>query len=178
MIASLVVTVIGRDKPGLVNALSEKVAAFGGSWLESRMARLAGEFAGIVLVDLPEANVDALAAALRDLEATGLRSTVERSAGGPPHGSYKTLKLDLVAHDRPGIVRDITQVLAQQGVNIEEFTSRIASASFSGERLFEATARLLVRDNFAIDDLRKKLERLANEMMVDITLGDYGERGM
>jgi len=60
----------------------------------------------------------------------------------------------------------------------QKFTSRIASASFSGERLFEATARLLVRDNFAIDDLRKKLERLANEMMVDITLGDYGERGM
>jgi glycine cleavage system regulatory protein len=176
MTASLVVTVIGRDKPGLVNALSEKVAAFGGSWLESRMARLAGEFAGIVLVEVPEANVDGLTAALRDLEASGLRTTVERSAGSPPRGSYKTLKLDLIALDRPGIVRDITNALAQQCVNIEEFTSGTGSASFSGEQLFKATARLRVLDNMAIDNLRRTLERLANEMMVDITLDNEGER--
>jgi glycine cleavage system regulatory protein len=177
MAASLIVTVIGRDKPGLVNALSEKVAAFGGSWLESRMARLAGEFAGIVLVDIPEANAEGLAAALRDLEATGLRATVARSAGGPSAGNYKSMKLDLVAHDRPGIVRDVTQALAQHRVNIEEFTSGITSASFSGEKLFQATARLGVLDDVAIDDLRRTLERLANEIMVDVTLEEDSDTG-
>ena len=139
------------------------------------MARLAGEFAGIVLVDVPDENVEGLTVALRELEATGLSATVERSVGGPPAGSHKSLKLDLVAQDRPGIVRDVTQALAQQGANIEEFTSSIASASFSGEQLFRATARLRVLDNVAGADLRNTLERLANEMMVDITLGQDEE---
>jgi glycine cleavage system regulatory protein len=159
-----------------VNAVSEAVAAFGGSWLESRMARLAGEFAGIVLVDVPEANVEGLAAALRDLEARGLRATVARSAEHQSAG-YTALRLDLVGHDRSGIVRDITHVLTRLRVNIEEFTSSVASASFSGETLFQATARLRVPGDAAVDDLRKQLERLADEIMVDITLDEDSRRG-
>ncbi|MBV9310439.1 MAG: ACT domain-containing protein [Solirubrobacterales bacterium] len=175
MAASLIVTVIGRDRPGLVSALSEKVAAFGGSWLESRMARLAGEFAGIVLVDVPEEAAETLAAALRDLEAMGLRATVERSRGEAAAANYRTLTLELIGHDRPGIVRDVTQALAQHRVNIEEFTSGITSASFSGEKLFKATARLRVLGDVAIDELRSALERLANEIMVDLALEEDSE---
>ena len=172
MTALLAVTIIGRDRPGLVNAVSEAVAAFGGSWLESRMARLAGEFAGIVLVDVSEANVEGLTAALRALELKGLRATVARSAAEHRPAGCKSLKLDLVGHDRPGIVRDITHVLTRLGVNIEEFTSSITSASFSGETLFQATARLRVMGDVAVDDLSKQLERLADEIMVDITLDE------
>ncbi|MBV8578195.1 MAG: ACT domain-containing protein [Acetobacteraceae bacterium] len=176
MAASLILTVIGRDRPGLVSALSEKVAACGGSWLESRMARLAGEFAGIVLVDIPEESVEALAGVLHDLEATGLSVTVERSRGEPSPAGSRTLTLELIGHDRPGIVRDVTQALAQHRVNIEEFTSDITSASFSGEKLFKATARLRVSPDVLIDDLRRTLERLANEIMVDLALEEDSYR--
>ncbi len=47
--ADLVLTLIGPDRPGLVEAVAEPIAAHGGNWLESRMAHLAGQFAGIVL---------------------------------------------------------------------------------------------------------------------------------
>ncbi len=90
MTASLVLTFIGHDRPGLVSAISEKIAAAGGSWLDSRLAHLAGEFAGILLVSVPEPNVGDLTAGLRDLESRGLRITVERSAAVLAGANYRT----------------------------------------------------------------------------------------
>lgn len=145
----------------------------GGAWLESRLAHLAGEFAGIVLIDVPEPNIALLTAALRDLKSTGLRITVERSADPHTPESRKTVKLELVGADRPGIVRDVTRALTGLGVNIEEFTSGIEAAPFSGAEMFRATARLRVPDDLASEDLRKTLERLAGEIMVDLTVTPY-----
>src|SRR5271167_4617869 len=110
--ASLILTVIGPDRPGLVRALSSAVAARGGSWLESRMARLAGQFAGIVLVEAPEALLDDL----RGLESQGLRITAQTGTQGasiPP--AAPRLALEVVGNDRPGIVRDIAKILAASG---------------------------------------------------------------
>src|SRR3954471_3844392 len=135
--ASLILTVVGPDRPGLVRALSEAVASRGGSWLESRMARLAGQFAGIVLVEAPEALFEDL----RGLEREGLRITVQPGTPGPGvPATAPRLALEVVGNDRPGIVRDISQVLAASGVNIEELTTGVASGSFSGEALFQVTA--------------------------------------
>ena len=170
MTTPIVLTFIGHDRPGLVNAISEKVAASGGTWLESRLARLAGEFAGILLVNIPEPNIAGLTAALRDLEATGLRVAVERSSGAETPGRRKTVKLELVGNERPGIVRDVTQALTRLGVNIEEFSSSIEGAPFSGAEMFRASAQLRVPDDLSSDDLRKTLERLAAEIMVDLTV--------
>jgi glycine cleavage system regulatory protein len=173
MTTPIVLTFIGHDRPGLVKAISEKVAASGGAWLESRLAHLAGEFAGIVLVNVPGPNIAALTAALRDLESAGLRITIERSADAQAHERHKSVKLELVGNDRPGIVRDVTRALTDLGVNIEEFTSSTESAPFSGAEMFRAAARLRVPDDLASEDLRKTLERLAGEIMVDLTVTAY-----
>lgn len=167
---ALTLTLIGRDRPGLVRALSERVAASGGNWLESRMARLAGQFAGILLVDLPEAEVEHLLADLRALEGEGLRATVERGLREEAAAPHRSMTLELVGHDHPGIVRDIAEALAARGVNIEELTTRVVSASFSGERMFEAEARLRVPADLSPGELRDTLEVLANELMVDVRL--------
>jgi glycine cleavage system regulatory protein len=170
MATPIVVTFVGRDRPGLVNAISEKVAASGGSWLESRLARLAGEFAGILLVGIPDENIAGLTAALHELEAAGLRVAIERSSRAETPTNYKTVKLELVGTERPGIVREVTQALTELGVNIEEFHSSIEGAPFSGEEMFRAAARLRMPETLANDDLRKTLERLAGEIMVDIAV--------
>lgn len=164
--ASLILTVIGPDRPGLVRALSETVAAIGGSWLESRMARLGGQFAGIVLVEAPEALRDDL----RALESQGLRIAVQSGEAGPAAeaAAEPRLALEVVGNDRPGIVRDIARILAESGVNIEELTTGVASGSFSGETLFRVTALVSAPDEAAMDAARAGLERLGNELMVDI----------
>jgi glycine cleavage system regulatory protein len=163
--ASLILTVIGPDRPGLVRALAGAVAARDGSWLESRMARLAGQFAGIVLVEAP----DSLAEDLHKLESEGLRITVQSATTRAqiPSASPR-LALEVVGNDRPGIVRDVSQVLAASLVNIEELTTHVVSGSFSGETLFRVTAFVRAPDAAAVDAVRAGLEQLGNELMVDI----------
>jgi glycine cleavage system regulatory protein len=166
--ASLILTVIGPDRPGLVNALSAAVAARGGSWLESRMARLGGQFAGIVVVDAPEALADDLHA----LERQGLRIVVQGPARAAAPARGERLTLEVVGNDRPGIVRDVTAVLAACAVNIEELTTDVASGSFSGGALFRATAVLRAPSGEAVDAVRAALEGLGNELMVDIQVAE------
>ena len=172
MAASIILTMIGTDRPGLVRALSETVAAFDGNWLESRMARLVGQFAGIVSVRVPESKAEALIRALRELEVQGIRLTVEQGIGEEAPSAYKGLTLELIGHDHPGIVRDIARALAERGVNIEELDTEIVRGSWSGANLFRATIRLRTHYDLNTDDLREVLERLACDLMVEITLDD------
>ena len=176
MTTPLVLTFVGDDRPGLVNAIADKVAARGATWLESRSVRLAGKFAGVVLVSVPDEGVAALELSLRDLAHAGLRIGIERGAAAEPEKPRRTVKLDIVGNERPGIVRDVTQALTHLGVNIEEFTSGLEGEPFTGVMMFHAAARLSVPDALKLDDLRKALERLAGEIMVDLNVAD-GEPG-
>ena len=172
MLTSLVVTVIGPDRPGLVSQLSDRGTAHGASWAESRMASLAGQFAGIVRFEVDAANAEALAAALAELESLGLRVVIAEGRRIPRAAEGRMLKLELVGHDRPGIVRDISRVLADCGVSIDELHTEIVSGAMSGGNLFQVQALLQVPVSLATGELRRVLEALANELMVDITLDD------
>ncbi len=170
MRTTLVLTVLATDRTGLVESLAERIAAAGGNWEESRMARLAGQFAGILLVTCDAARSDALAAALRTLEAVGLHVTVRRAdpdASLTPAPGTR-VRLELTGNDRAGIIRDVSRALAEHGVNVEELESEVSSAPMSGEPLFTARARLLVPPGMALADLRARLEELAGELMVDL----------
>ena len=170
--ASLVLTVIGDDRSGLVSALSGVIADHGGSWERSQMARLAGKFAGIVLVEVPDDRAEALIGALGPLGTEGLLDvTVERAGDEAPLSNDLTrLSLELVGADRPGIVHDISQALAARQVSIEELHTATREAPMVGGMLFEATATLLAPPTVPIADLQAVLEELANELMVDISL--------
>lgn len=167
----LVLTVIGEDRPGLVEALAELISAHSGSWDESRMARLAGHFAGVVQVQLPNETAVDFIDALPGLAAKGLAASVvdsDFSLAGVE--SRKNLRLDLVGQDRPGIVREISSALAALGVSVQDLRTAVESAPMSGERLFRAEAELALPKGVATEKVRTALERLADDMMVDISL--------
>ena len=170
MVTSLVVTVIGPDRPGIVSLLSAKAQGFGANWAGSRMASLAGQFAGMVHFEVPPENADALAAALRGLESADLRIVIEKSGGAMAPAGRRIVKVELIGHDRPGIVRDMSGALAQLSVSIEELHTEIVSGAMTAEHLFKVKANLLVPQSVGNDALRHALEALANEMMVDIAL--------
>lgn len=169
MMTSIVLTVIGQDKPGLVSAISQRITAAGGNWLDSRMANLAGKFAGLLLVSVPREKTEALIASLQTLGQQGLRVVIEEGINEAASGG-RMLKLELTGHDRPGIVRDISDALARQKVNIEEMETAFFNGSFSGENMFEMRATLRAPAELTDDALRKTLESLANNLMVDINL--------
>ncbi len=170
--ATLVLTAIGDDRSGLVSALSGVIADHGGSWERSQMARLAGKFAGIVLVEVPDDRAEALIQELGPLGTQGLLDvTVERVRDEVPSDAAVTrLSLELVGADRPGIVHDISRVLAARQVSIEELRTVTREAPMAGGMLFEATATLLAPPSVPLADLKAVLEELANELMVDLSL--------
>lgn len=169
---TLVLTVIGTDRAGLVDALSGAIANHGGNWDRSHMAHLAGKFAGIVVVTVPDRRTADLLAALGPLQAEGAlhvtAETADAAEDAPAAGAR--LALDVVGHDRPGIVHEISHALATRDVSIEELETETRSAPMANEPLFEARAVLRAPADVSFDDLRSALEEIANELMVDIAL--------
>ena len=166
----IVLTIVGADRPGLVEAVAAAVAHAGGNWLESRMARLAGKFAGILRVQAPADAIPRLMAAIEELSRADLKVTVERGDNSATIGPQRSLELDLVGLDRAGIVRDISGVLARHGANIEELVTDSSSAPMSGELLFRARMRLEVPAAVDLGRLRADLERFATDLMVELRL--------
>jgi glycine cleavage system regulatory protein len=173
--SQLVLTLIGRDRPGLVEALAALITKHGGNWEESRMAHLAGKFAGILRVSVPATAASGLAQALAGLEREGLRLVVE-SSEPDAKAAGRRLRLELVGNDRAGIVRDISRALATRGVNVDELHTRCEDAPMGGGQLFRADALLRVPAEVGIDDLRAQLEGLADDLMVELSLDAIDER--
>jgi glycine cleavage system regulatory protein len=168
---SLVVTVIGKDRPGLVELVSAVVEEHGGDWVESRMSRLAGEFAGILRVSVPAAQADALSEALEGLRSEGLRVVVERGFEEAVEEGH-VIVLELIGSDRPGIVHKISEALAARGVNVDELNTECDGAPWSGGTLFKAMAKLRVPRSLDLNQLRESLEAIASDLMVDISIGE------
>lgn len=169
--ATIILTVIGDDRPGLVSALSAPVKAHGASWNRSEMSHLAGKFAGIVLVTVPDERLDALTADLAGLGAQGLQVTVERT-DEPVARETVRLHLELLGADHPGIVAEVSAALAEHGVSIEELTTEVREAPMAGGTLFEARAILSAATSTSTDTLGSMLEGLADELMVEIRLSE------
>lgn len=166
----LVLTLLGADRPGLVERVAGIIATHKGNWLESRMTHLAGQFAGILRAELPDAEMPAALAALAALERQGLKVTATGGAPRSAAAAERTMDLELVGLDRPGIVREISQLLAANGVNVEELTTNRKSAPMSGEMLFEARAHVRVPTTTDLAALRAGLERLASDLLVEVRL--------
>lgn len=168
----LVLTVIAADKPGLVETLAQTIRAHGGNWLESRMARMAGQFAGILRVDIAESTVDALRHDLQALNSQGISVQLAVSAAAqeqePEH-----LQLELLGNDRPGLILEVSQILARHGVNVEALETERSPAPMSADLLFRAEALLAVGPKTNLDQLRSDLENLADDLMVDINLAGH-----
>lgn len=170
MLSTLVMTIVGTDRPGLVELVASRVASQGGNWLESRMCRLGGQFAGIARVEVASSKADSLAAALRTLSSEGLQvALAPELSSAPPAALDRLATLELVGQDQPGILHQISRVLASHGVNVEELTSERVSAPMDGTMLFQARALVKLPAQLSPAKLRADIERIAGDLMVDFT---------
>lgn len=172
MNTSIVLSIISDDRPGIVESLSELLEGHQGNWTESSMMSLAGKFAGILLVSLPDDQCEEFLGGLHKLEDSGMQILAQRTGETLPAPEAREFTLDLVGQDHPGIVHEITEVLLKHNINVLELETHCQSASMSGETLFLAHARLLIPPGASVNELQDSLEDLANELMVDIKLDD------
>jgi glycine cleavage system regulatory protein len=166
--ATYVITVIGDDRVGLVQSLAAAVASAGGNWERSEMAELAGKFAGIVMVTLPDERADELARSLRRLD-DALEVAIQQAGSGGKDAALAMVTIDLVSDDHPGIVRDITTALSRHGVTIDCFESAVNDAPMAGGQIFECAASVRARPEI-LDELQADLEKLAAELMVELRI--------
>lgn len=167
---SLAVTLIGTDRPGIIQDVAEVATQHDANWLESQMADLAGQFAGIVHLDVPPAQAESLKAALEALAKDGLQINAATTTAG--ESNKREITLQLMGQDNPGIVRDIASALSSIGVSIAELQTETQSGSMSGETMFKAEARLQLPDGLTLSDIDEKLEGVSNDLMVDIILNE------
>lgn len=166
---TLILTVIGDDRSGLVDSLSGVITANGGNWDRSHLAHLAGKFAGIVEVTIPDGRADELLEALKPLESEGLLDITasvgqaDEEAEGVHH-----LSLEVIGADHPGIIHDLAHAVAESKVSIVELRSETRSTPMGGGDLFEAEVILEVPNDLDEDGLIDTLEELADKLMVDI----------
>jgi glycine cleavage system regulatory protein len=165
----LVLTVIGEDRPGLVEAIAQVIMDNSGNWLESSMSQLAGKFAGILRVSVKNEKADSLVSALNNL-SQNLKVVIERVDVEQENLASQLIELTLVGNDRPGIIREISGALNTLSVNFEQLTTECTPAPMSGDVLFKAIANLTLPRNLDIDVLREDLEKLTDDLIVEINL--------
>jgi glycine cleavage system regulatory protein len=170
MLDNLVMTVIGPDRPGLVQQVAQRVADHGGNWLESRMAHLGGQFAGILRVEVDTARADELTSALKALGNEGLQVVLHREGASDAAVPAVVATIDLVGQDRPGILRAVSGVFAAHAVNVEELSSERVSAPMGGGTLFQAKAKVSAPTRETLSGVRGDLEKIAADLVIDLTV--------
>ena len=165
---TLILTVAGSDRPGLVAAVADVVDSHGGNWENSQLAELAGVFAGVIQVSVTPEHQDELASALRALD--GLLTVAVHAGSDAAPAAVQPISLQILGNDRPGIVREVSTVLRVHEVSIQDMTTETKDAAMAGGRLFEASVTAEVPASADLDALRADLERLTSELQVDITL--------
>jgi glycine cleavage system regulatory protein len=167
---SIVLSFLADDKPGLVSHLSKIVKDNNGNWLESRLSRLAGKFAGIIRVNIPLKNLSALEAELSKISNNNFKFVtehldVEFESEAPNQYQFS---MDIVGNDREGIVHDVTQTLAQLNVNVEDMSSEYGEAAMSSEKIFRAKAQLSAPKSLQLNQVQEALEALTNELIIEL----------
>ena len=169
MNTSIVLTIMADDQPGIIQTVSSTLHKHGGSWTQSSMSSLAGQFAGILLASVPSENSTACRKELHGLESQGLRVIARICDQTAETEASHEYTLDLLGNDRPGIVHEITTVLANHNVNVKSLETVVEAASMGGGEIFKTKAELLVPEGTDTDALEDDIENLANDLMVNIS---------
>ena len=167
----VMLTLIGPDATGIVARTAAIVEKRGGNWLDSRMIRLGGYFSGILRISLPEGELAAFGEEAGSfLKEAGFQFAIQPAELAVAETPGAVAKLELSGQDHPGIVHAIFSAFRKSGVNVEELSTGLQAAPWSGTPVFEARARLRVPDGVSLDDLQANLEALAADLMVEVNL--------
>ena len=125
---------------------------------------------GTVLVTVPDDKAETRRADLMTLEHEGLRVMVEAVPGTEVTREFDHVHLEIFGQDHPGIVRDITHVLAEKAINISEIATERSMGAMSAEAVFRLHATIELPGTVTADELRTALEVLAGNIMVEVDI--------
>ncbi|MEX0324463.1 MAG: glycine cleavage system protein R [Puniceicoccaceae bacterium] len=165
----VMLTLIGPDATGIVARTAAIVEARGGNWLDSRMIRLGGYFSGILRISIPEASLAAFGEEVETfLKGEGFQVAIQPAEIVAGESKGAAARLELSGQDHPGIVHAIFSAFRESGVNVEELSTGLQVAPWSGTPVFEAKASLRIPEGVSLDVLQANLENLASDLLVEV----------
>ncbi len=174
----IVFTLTGTDRVGIVDEVTQLLLDCGGNIETSRMARLGGEFAILVLVSLPPERLGALETAIRNLTAEGYKITTTPTGpkNADAHPGWLPYQVDLRGADHEGIIHEIAHTLSRCGITIESMDTGTGRAPNSGAALFTMTALIAVPPNLPTGGWEATLADAAHRLDVEITVSALSRR--
>ncbi len=170
MAKHIILSVISNDKPGVIKSISKAVKQNGGNWLESQLSQLAGKFAGVIKVSVADENLAQMHQALQSLREQGIKIYIEELENQAPSVEARKAHFTAVGPDRPGIVMEISDALANYNINILDLNTQCTSMPYSGEPLFEAQGEVSVPLSTPLEDVYDQLCAIADQLAIDIHL--------
>ena len=175
MLNKIICSFIASDRPGLIEMLADSISQAKGNWLESRSTKLAGQFAGIISIEVPESGREQLVNELLLLNERGMTVQINTqylkdNAIDIMETSDNPLELRVIGNDRPGIVLQISQALANANLNVIDMKTLITSAAMSGDNLFSAKLTLSENNRYDLESLEMQLEKIAVRLSLEIDL--------
>jgi glycine cleavage system transcriptional repressor len=170
MRSNIVLTLTGTDRVGIVEEVTKLLLDLGGNVETSRMARLGGEFAILLLASMPSEELPKLDDSVHNLMGHGYKVTTTQTEQSPAAtmAGWKPYRIDVQGADHEGIVHEIAHSLASRGINIETMETGTARAPVSGSPLFTMTAHVAVPPDLADQDWEGDLEEAGHRLNVDV----------
>ncbi|HIO92856.1 MAG TPA: ACT domain protein [Leucothrix mucor] len=169
MQTSLIITILGADRAGLVESISKAVKNNHGNWQDSRMVKMSGQFAGLARISISADQIEKLSQELLALQGDNLQILIKQSGNEDKAAVRETLSFELLGPDRSGIVHDITKQLTALNVNIEKLESEQRTAPMSNEVLFYAEITLGLPEGVTTEDVQDAFEKVSDSLMVDVS---------
>lgn len=167
----LAISALGRDQPGIVDALSQVILDVGGNIEESRMTVLGGEFALLVLVSGNWNAIAKLEAALPTLRSKlDLVITSKRTEPRPAQPKMLPYAVEVVTMDHPGIVHDVASFFARRSINIEDLATDSYLAPHTGTPMFNLSMKISVPGDLSIAALREEFMDFCDDLNLDAVM--------
>src|SRR3954464_6505938 len=174
MQTNFVLTLTGPDRIGIVDEVTGLLLERGGNVETSRMARLGGEFAILMLVSMPTAQFPSLENDLEGLAARGYKVTttpVEQTSA-ESHLGWLPYQIEVQGADHEGIIHEVAHYLSEHGISIESVDSECTPGSTSGVPLFAMKTRVIVPPSLSGKGWEAGLDELGDRRNLDIRVSD------
>ena len=170
----LVLTIIGRDRAGVVAELADVVRFHDANWKRSELAEISGTFAGVVIVDVDDDRVDELLTNLLILRQQGLHITAEQIEEIVDAPDAQDMRLRFTGEDRPGILHEISTTLSGFDISISRLVTE-QEPSADGGHHFEITAQLVVPLSVDLDAVIEALEHVTDNLGIALHVEDLSD---
>ncbi len=166
MTKTFISTISGPDSLGIIKSLAQTTRGLGGEWITSKVMKLDGQFAALMKVTIEQVNEDALKNKLEEQFPQLTFSYAEIVEGKTPPA--KIINLEIDCKDRPGLTKDINNILSNLDLTVENMEFNRFHVSSIGEAVFSAKLALAVPEETSSEDLAEEIETLSDDVRVNV----------